>query len=666
MSEAGREVLWAPSAERISASRLAQYQRWLAAEKQVETTDFDSLWRWSVHDLDGFWSSIWEYFDVIASAPPTTVLTDRTMPGAQWFPNARLNWAENLLRDCERDGTAIISVNENGISGELSRQDLVAQVANLAAHFRRVGVRPGDRIAAVLPNIAPAIVSVLAAASVGAVWSCCAPDFGLKGLTDRFTQIEPTILIGVDGYQFNGKRIDRIDLLAGLREQLPSVRHTILVRNLDDTVAVPDGVTDYADLVVGDAQPNYEQVPFDHPLWILYSSGTTGLPKGIVHSHGGILLEALKANALHYDLGPTDRVFIAASTAWVVWNMLVDAMATGATLITYDGSPTYARPDHQFRICAEHRVTRFGTGAAYLTLCERAGTRPGDEFDLSALRSMMSTGSPLPDSTWRWVYDAVTGDVHLGSDSGGTDVATGFIGANPFAPVRTGELQGPYLGVDVQSWNEAGQPVTGEVGEMVIAAPMPSMPIYFWNDDDGHRYQEAYFDVYPGVWRHGDWITIEADGACVVHGRSDSTINRGGVRMGSADIYQAVETLPEIAESLVIGAELPDGGYHMPLFVVLRPEYTLDEALLDKIRTTIRTQVSPRHVPDEVIDVPAVPVTRTGKRLEIPVKKLIQGIAPQVAINRATVADPGALDWYIGYAERFHRADVGHAADGSK
>ncbi|MFC9841328.1 acetoacetate--CoA ligase [Rhodococcus sp. NPDC127530] len=662
MSESGREVLWSPSAERISASRLAQYQRWLAAEKQVETTNFDSLWRWSVHDLDGFWSSIWEHFDVIASAPSTAVLTDRTMPGAQWFPNAHLNWAENLLRDSERDGAAIISVNENGINGELSRRELVAQVANLAAHFRQVGIRPGDRIAAVLPNIAPAIVSVLAAASVGAIWSCCAPDFGLKGLTDRFAQIEPTVLIGVDGYQFNGKRIDRIDLLADLREQLPSVRHTILVRNLDEAVPSPDGVADYADLVVGDAQPHYEQVPFDHPLWILYSSGTTGLPKGIVHSHGGILLEALKANALHYDLGPTDRVFIAASTAWVVWNMLVDAMATGATLVTYDGSPTYGRPDHQFRICAEHRVTRFGTGAAYLTLCERAGTRPGDEFDLSVLRSIMSTGSPLPDTTWRWVYDAVTDDVHLGSDSGGTDVATGFIGANPFCPVRTGELQGPYLGVDVQAWNEAGEPVTGEVGEMVIAAPMPSMPIYFWNDSDGHRYREAYFDVYPGVWRHGDWITIEADGACGVHGRSDSTINRGGVRMGSADIYQAVETLPEIAESLVIGAELPNGGYHMPLFVVLRPGYTLDEALLDKIRTTIRTQVSPRHVPDEVIDVPAVPVTRTGKRLEIPVKKLIQGVAPQVAINRATVADPGALDWYIGYAERFHHTDTGHAA----
>ncbi|MFF2027161.1 acetoacetate--CoA ligase, partial [Streptomyces sp. NPDC058171] len=496
---------------------------------------------------------------------------------------------------------------------------------------------------------------------IGAVWSCCAPDFGVKGLVDRFAQIEPTVLIGVDGYQFNGKRIDRRDVFAALLDQLPTVRHAIVVDNLGLPAEGThrQSIAHFADLVVGDAAAEYEQVPFDHPLWILYSSGTTGLPKGIVHSHGGILLEALKANTLHYDLGPTDRVFIAASTAWVVWNMLVNVLAVGATLITYDGSPTFGRPDHQFEICARYGATRFGTGAAYLTLCEKAGTQPGTDFDLSRLRSIMSTGSPLPDSTWRWIYDTVSSEVHLGSDSGGTDVATGFIGANPLSPVRTGELQGPYLGVDVQAWNEAGQAVVGEVGEMVIAAPMPSMPIYFWNDPDGRRYRNAYFETYPGVWRHGDWITIDADGGCVVHGRSDSTINRGGVRMGSADIYQAVEALPEIAEALVIGAELPGGGYHMPLFVVLRDGYDLDEALVDKIRATIRREASPRHVPDAIFDVPAIPTTRTGKRLEIPVKKLIQGVAPETAINRATVADTTALDWYIDYAERFQHKSAG-------
>ncbi|KAF0960860.1 acetoacetate--CoA ligase [Rhodococcus sp. T7] len=655
MTAAGHEVLWTPPPGRVSASNISRYQRWLAAEKNVETTDFDSLWRWSIGDVETFWRSIWEYFDVIASTPAQTVLPDRRMPGARWFPGAELNWAENLLRHTDQTGPAIISVDETGTTGELSRTDLVAQVANLAAYFREIGVRPGDRIAAMLPNIAPTVVAVLAAASVGAVWSCCAPDFGVKGLVDRFAQIEPTVLIGVDGYQFNGKRIDRRDVFTALLDQLPTVRHAIVVANLGLPLdgAHRHDVADYADLVVGDAQPEYEQVPFDHPLWILYSSGTTGLPKGIVHSHGGILLEALKANALHYDLGPADRVFIAASTAWVVWNMLVDVMAVGATVITYDGSPTFGRPDHQFDICASHGATRFGTGAAYLTLCEKAGTRPGTDFDLSTLRSIMSTGSPLPDTTWRWVYDAVSADVHLGSDSGGTDVATGFIGANPLSPVRVGELQGPYLGVDVQAWNEAGAAVVGEVGEMVITEPMPSMPIYFWNDPDGRRYREAYFEVYPGVWRHGDWITMEADGGCVVHGRSDSTINRGGVRMGSADIYQAVEALPEIAEALVIGAELPNGGYHMPLFVVLRDGYDLDDALTEKIRTTIRRETSPRHVPDDIIDVPAVPTTRTGKRLEIPIKKLIQGVAPETAINLATVADTSTLDWYIDYAERF-------------
>ncbi|MFZ2178326.1 MAG: acetoacetate--CoA ligase [Rhodococcus sp. (in: high G+C Gram-positive bacteria)] len=656
MSAEIRELLWTPSPDRIANSRMARYRQWLADTHGVHTTDFASLWRWSVDQPDRFWISIWEYFDVIASSPSDVALADRAMPGARWFPGARLNWAENLLRHTGHDSPAIISVDEFGTTGQLSRTGLVTQVANLAAHLREVGVRPGDRVAAVLPNIAPAVVAVLACASVGAVWSCCAPDFGLKGLVDRFGQIEPTVLIGVDGYRFGGKPVDRRELIDELRTRLPSVRHTIMVRNLDPNTPVPEDITDFAEAITGDAAPRYEQVPFEHPLWILYSSGTTGLPKGIVHSQGGILLESLKANALHYDLGPEDRVFIAASTAWVVWNMLVDAMATGATIITYDGSPTHERPDHQFEICAQQQVTRFGTGAAYLTLCEKAGTTPGTDFDLSALRSIMSTGSPLPDSTWRWVYRCVSTDVHLGSDSGGTDVATGFVGANPLSPVYLGELQGPYLGVNVQAWDEYGIPVTGQVGEMVITASMPSMPIYFWNDPDGSRYHDAYFDTFPGVWRHGDWITITDNGTCRIHGRSDSTINRGGVRMGSADIYRTVEALPEIADALVIGAELPDGGYHMPLFVVLRPEHDLDDALVAKIRTAIRTEVSPRHVPDEIIDVPAVPATRTGKRLEIPIKKLIQGTAPDKALNRATVADTGVLDWYIDYAHNFRRA----------
>ena len=635
---------------------MAEYQRWLTDTKGVVTTDYRSLWRWSVGDLEGFWSSIWEYFDVLASEPATAILADRAMPGARWFPGARLNWAENLLRHVDAAGPAIVGLDETGSRTELGRTELISQVANLAARLRALGVRPGDRIAAVLPNIAPTVVAVLAAASIGAVWSCCAPDFGVKGLLDRFTQIEPSVLIGVDGYRFNHKAIERLDQLDELRAQLPTVQHTILVRNLHPQTPTPPGMLDFAELVTGDAEPRYEQVPFEHPLWILYSSGTTGLPKGIVHSHGGIVLESLKANALHYDLGPADRVFIAASTAWVVWNMLVDAMITGATIIAYDGSPTVDGPDTLFRICGAEQVTRFGTGAAYLSLCEKSGAQPGTDFDLGALRSIMSTGSPLPDTTWRWIYREVSPEVHLGSDSGGTDVATAFVGANPLDPVYTGELQGPCLGVAVEAWDEQGHPVVDEVGELVITAPMPSMPIHFWNDPDGHRYHDAYFDAFPGVWRHGDWITVTDRGTCRIHGRSDSTINRGGVRMGSADIYQALDALPEIVDSLVIGAELPDGGYHMPLFVVLRDGCDLDDALVDRIRNTIRTQVSPRHVPDEIIDVPAVPMTRTGKRLEVPIKKLLQGTPPERALNRATVADTDALDWYIDYAQDFHRS----------
>jgi acetoacetyl-CoA synthetase len=412
----------------------------------------------------------------------------------------------------------------------------------------------------------------------------------------------------------------------------------------------PPGTAAFDDLTGSDAAPRYEQVPFDHPLWILYSSGTTGLPKGIVHSHGGILLEHLKLHGLHFDTGTDDRVFIFASTAWMVWNVLVSALSVGATIVTYGGSPVAPTPDAMFAVCAGQRVTRFGTGAAYLTICERAGTRPGDRFDLSALRSIVSTGSPLPTAVWPWVYDAVKRDVLLGSDCGGTDVCTAFIGSNPLLPVYAGELQAPNLGVRIESWSEAGEPLIGEVGEMVVTEPMPSMPIAFWNDPDGSRYRDAYFDTFPGVWRHGDWMTVTEDGTYIVHGRSDSTINRGGVRMGSADIYAAVDAMPEIVASLVIGAELPGGDYYMPLFVVLASGADLSGELRKRIAQAIRQQVSPRHVPDEIVAAPAVPMTLTGKKLEVPIKRLIQGVPAEKAVNRAVVVNPDVLGWYIDFA----------------
>ena len=647
-----RQLLWEPSKERVAASRMSAYMDWLASERQLPFSSYAELWRWSVNDLDAFWRSIWDYFDILASAPATAVLGDRRMPGATWFPGAQLNWAENVLRHADRDGPAVIGLTEDREPIELSWAELAAQVASFAAALRELGVRPGDRVAAYLPNIPQAVVGLLATASLGAIWSCCAPDFGTKGVVDRFQQVAPTVLIAVDGFRFGGKDVDRGAVLDELREQLPSVRHTIVVRRRYPDRPAPPGTLAFDALTATSTAPHYEQVPFDHPLWILYSSGTTGLPKGIVQSHGGILLEHLKLDGLHFDIGPDGRVFIFASTAWMVWNVLVSALSVGATIITYDGSPVSPEPDAMFAICARQRVTWFGTGAAYLTICERAGTRPGDRYDLSALRSIMSTGSPLPDSVWHWVYDAVKRDVLLGSDCGGTDVCSAFIGSNPLLPVYAGEMQAPDLGVRVESWSDTGEPLVGEVGEMVVTAPMPSMPVAFWNDPDGSRYRDAYFDTFPGVWRHGDWLTVTRNGTYVVHGRSDSTINRGGVRMGSADIYAAVDALPEIAGSLVIGAEMPGGDYYMPLFVVLSPGAELSDELRNRIRRAIREQVSPRHVPDDIVPVEAVPATVTGKRLEVPIKRLIQGVPPDKAVNRATVANPDVLDWYVDFAAR--------------
>jgi len=652
-AEGERHLLWAPSADRVAASRMAHYLDWVNARRPGRLMTYNELWRWSVDDLDGFWQSIWDYFDIVASAPPRAALADARMPRARWFPGAELNWAENVLAQGSGDRPAIVSLREDAVATELSWAELVAQVASLATELRALGVGRGDRVAAYLPNIPEAVIALLATASIGAIWSCCAPDFGTRGVIDRFRQIEPVVLIAVDGYRFGGKPADRLDVVAQLRDQLPSVRHVVVVRNLEPDRAVPEGAVPFETLTDRHAEPRYEQVPFDHPLWILYSSGTTGLPKGIVHSHGGILLEHLKMHALHFDLGQSDRLFVFASTAWMVWNVLVSGLAVGATIITYDGSPAYPAPDAMFAVCADQQATRFGTGAAYLTLCERAGTRPGDRHNLFALRAITSTGSPLPESTWSWVYDRVKRDLLLGSDCGGTDVCSAFIGTNPMLPVYAGEMQAPYLGVRIEAWSPEGKPVVGEVGEMVIAAPMPSMPVALWNDPDGSRLRTAYFDTFPGAWRHGDWMTVTDNGTYIVHGRSDSTINRGGVRMGSADIYAAVDALPEIAGSLVIGAELPDGDYYMPLFVVLAHGAELTDELITRLRAAIRQQVSPRHVPDDIVQAVAIPTTLTGKKLEVPIKRLLQGMPAEQAVNRATVANPDVLDWYLDFANQF-------------
>jgi acetoacetyl-CoA synthetase len=656
------DVLWTPTAEWLRQTRLADYMAWLERERGLRLSGYRELWQWSVTDLSAFWASIWDYFDVLSSSPATAVLADDRMPGAVWFPGARLNWAENLLRERPGEGTAIIGLDELGTSSELSWAELRAQVGTVAAQLRAWGIQPGDRVAAYLPNAPETVVALMATAAVGAVWACCAPDFSVSAAADRLGPLTARVLFTVDGYRFGGREISREAEATELAGRLGTVEHVVTVRRsggpAGETAAGPARETSFADLIAAAGEDpagpaGFEQVPFDHPLWILFSSGTTGAPKGIVHSHGGILLESLKANALQYDIRPRDRVFIAASTAWVVWNMLVDSMCTGATIVTYDGSPLYPSPGRALEIAADLRAARFGTGAAYLAACHRADLHPADTHDFSALRTIMSTGSPLPEAAWRWVYERIKSDVMLGSDSGGTDVATGFIGSNPMLPVRVGQSQSASLGVLAQAWDEAGEPVIGEVGELVIAAPMPSMPIYFYNDPDGSKYHDAYFSVFPAAWRHGDWVTEAPDGSFGVHGRSDATINRGGVRMGSADIYAALADCAEVTDSLVVGVELPDAGYYLPMFVQLRAGEQLDDELRAAIRARIRAGASPRHVPDEIIAVPGIPLTRTGKKLEIAVKRLMQGAVEPSALPLGSMQDPGVMQWYIDFAASF-------------
>jgi acetoacetyl-CoA synthetase len=650
----GPDVLWTPTPEAARATRIAAFARWVGEKRGRDfgdPADYDTLWRWSVEHPDQFWGDLATWSGVLPGVPDDRVLTRREMPGAVWFPDARLNFAEQALRLATDEHPALVAVAEGGEPVEISWTSLRRQVGAFAATLRRLGVRRGDRVAAYLPNVPEAVVACLGAASIGAVWSSCAPDFGTRAVLDRFAQIEPTVLVAVDGYRFNGREFDRRDVVAELRAGLPTVRTTIALPRLHPG-EVPEGALPWAEAVADEQEPEFEQLPFDHPLWILYSSGTTGLPKGIVHGHGGIVLEQLKWGSLHYDLGPGDRFFWYTSTAWMMWNTVVSALLSGATAVLYDGAPAYPEIDAQFALAARLGFTHLGTSAGYLTACTKADARPGERHDLATLRVIGSTGSPLPTAAFHWVYDAVKRDVELGSASGGTDVCTAFIGSSPLLPVTAGELQRPMLGVAAAAWDEDGEPVVGELGELVITEPMPSMPLYFWNDPDDARYRDTYFEPWPGVWRHGDWLEITDRGTCIITGRSDSTLNRGGVRMGTADIYAAVEAIPAVVDCVVLGVEQPDGGYWMPLFVQLAPGETLTDELVAAIKAAIREQASPRHVPDEVLQVPGVPYTRTGKRLEVPLKRLFQGVYPARAVNLGTVDDASLVEHYIALAQQ--------------
>ena len=650
------ELLWQPDEQLRSRSRLAAFAAYASQEHDVRLEDYDTLWQWSVEHLEDFWAAVWAFFEVTSSVPYDSVLEARTMPGARWFTGARLNFAEHVLRqaDGRGDQPAVVGVAEDGTTVELSWDALRDQVGRATAGLRRLGVEPGDRVVGYLPNIPEAIVAFLATASVGAVWSACAPDIGARSAADRFAQLDPVVLITADGYTFGGRAFDRSQAVEELVANLPTLQHVVSVPVLGLAPAAPaEGPArqPWSALLAQVAAPVFEQVDVDAPLWVVYSSGTTGLPKGLVHGHGGALLMGLAQGGLQHDTRAGDRISWYSSTTWIMWNAIVSGMLLGATAVVYDGSPMYPTPDRLWQLAEQQRLTSLGTSPGYLLACAKAGLRPGTDHDLSALRALGVTGSPLPASSFQWVYDAVRHDIWLQVISGGTDFAAALVGDAAWLPVYAGEMSGRALGCHVESWDPEGRPVVDEVGELVIVSPMPSMPLRIWGDDDGTRYAEAYFDTYPGVWRHGDWMTLTARGSVVVHGRSDSTLNRHGVRMGSADIYQAVESLPEVVESLVLGVELEDGGYWLPLFVVLAPGAELNEALIAGIRDAVRTQASPRHVPDEVLQTPAIPHTATGKKLEVPIKRIIQGTPVDKACNLGAVDDPDAVRWFVALAD---------------
>jgi acetoacetyl-CoA synthetase len=642
------QVLWTPPADVRERSELGRYLEWLRRERGLDLADYDAVWRWSVADLEGFWSSLWDYFEIRAHAPYERVLGSRRMPGAEWFPGARLNYAEHMLgRDEDTDAVAVVARSQSREPFELTFGELREQVARARAGLRRLGIGPGDRVAAYLPNIPETLVAFLAAASLGAVWAVCPPEFGVRSVLHRLGQLEPKLLLAVAGYRWGETLVDRRGQVAAVRAGLPgleSVVHVPYAGGADD--ALP-GALGWDELLAGTGPLGFEPLPFGHPLCVLFSSGTTGLPKAIVHCHGGILLEHLKNHGLSWDLQPGDRLQWFTTTAWMMWNALVSALLVRTSIVMIEGNPAYPDLSFQWRLAEETGATMLGVSPAFVLACRKEGLEPGRRFDLSSIRSVGAAGSPLPVEGFEWLYGQLGPDVFLNLGSGGTDVCTGIVQGNPLLPVYAGEMSGRCLAVDSAAFSPEGEPVVGELGELVIRQPMPSMPVSFWNDPDGSRYRAAYFDHYPGVWRFGDWIMFTERGSSVITGRSDATLNRGGVRLGTSELYAVVDELPDVLDSLVVHLEARD---ELILFVVLRPGVELDDELERRLKDAIRDALSPRHAPDSVVAVPAIPRTLTGKKLELPVKRILTGTAVADVVSRDMLVDPASIEPFADYA----------------